>query len=117
MALGPIQGGAVKLTDDAEVTKAVAIGEGIETTLSLAWLPEWQGSPVWSLLSKNGVRDFPVLPGIETLMIAVDHDAKRDGAKAATVVNARWRNAGREVLLAFPEAEGNDLNDVIQERA
>ena len=117
MTLGSMQGGAVKLTDDAEVTNAVGIGEGIETTLSLQRLPEWIGSPVWSLLSKNGVRDFPVLSGIETLMIAVDHDAKQDGQKAATEAVARWRAAGREVLLAFPEAEGNDINDVIRERA
>ena len=32
------------------------------------------------------------------------------------MVNARWRNAGREVLLALPDAEGDDLNDVIRER-
>jgi putative DNA primase/helicase len=114
-ALGSMHGGAVKLTDDADVTKAVGIGEGIESTLSLQQLPEWSGSPVWSLLSKNGVRDFPVLSGIETLMIAVDHDTKkRDGQKAATAVAARWRAAGREVLLAWPAVPGDDINDVVR---
>ena len=114
MALGPIQGGAIKLTDDAEVTKALGIGEGIETTLSLQRVPEWFGSPVWSLLSKDGVRDFPALPGIETLMVAVDHDAKHDGERAATAAAARWRKAGCEVLLMWPTSEGDDLNDVIE---
>ena len=114
MALGSLQGGAVKLTDDAEVTKAVGIGEGIESTLSLQQLPEWIGSPVWSLLSKNGVRDFPVLSGIETLMIAVDHDAKQHGQKAVTAVTARWSAAGCEVLLAWPTTQGDDINDVVR---
>ncbi|MCK1447753.1 toprim domain-containing protein [Bradyrhizobium sp. 2] len=113
-ALGSLQGGAVKLTDDAKVTKAVGIGEGIESTLSLQQLPEWFGSPVWSLLSKNGVREFPVLPGIETLMIAVDHDEKQDGQKAASAATARWRAAGREVLLAWPTLTGDDINDVVR---
>lgn len=114
MALGKIEGGAVKLTDDAEVTKALGIGEGIESTLSLQQLPEWFGSPIWSLLNKNGVHDFPALSGIETLMIAVDHDEKQDGQKAATAVAARWRAAGREVLLALPNAQGDDINDVVR---
>lgn len=117
MVLGSLLGGAVKLTDDADVTKAVGIGEGIESTLSLQQLPEWFGSPVWSLLSKNGVRDFRVLPRIETLMIAVDHDVKQDGQKAATAAAARWRAAGREVLLAWPTVTGDDINDVIMGRA
>lgn len=84
---------------------------------SLQQLPEWVGSPVWSLLSKNGVREFPVLTGVETLMVAVDHDAKQDGQKAATAVAARWRDAGREVLLTWPAVAGDDINDVIRERA
>jgi phage/plasmid primase-like uncharacterized protein len=117
MALGSIHGGAVKLTDDAGVTKAVGIGEGIETSLSLQQLPEWFSSPVWSLLSKNGVRDFPVLSGVETLMVGVDHDVKQDGQKAATAVAARWRAVGREVLLAWPSSPGDDINDVVRERA
>ncbi len=115
MALGPISGGAIKLTSDENVTIALGIGEGIESALSLRVLPEWSGSPVWSLLSKNGVREFPVMTAVETLMIAVDHDEQRDGQKAATAATVRWNTAGREVLLAWPTSQGEDINDVVRD--
>jgi putative DNA primase/helicase len=74
LSLGPISGGAIKLTPDDEVTSSLGIAEGIETALSLQRLPEWYGSPVWSLIASGGVRKFPLLSGIETLAIATDHD-------------------------------------------
>jgi hypothetical protein len=111
MALGPIGGGAVKLTADENVTIAIGIGEGIESTLSLARIPEWQSSPVWSLLNDKGVANFPLLAGIETLVVAVDHDDA--GEKAALAVARRWRAAAREVLLFEAVQPDSDLNDVI----
>jgi len=111
MTLGPIGGGAVKFTADADVTIAVGIGEGLETALSLARIPEWEGSPVWSVLNDKGVTDFPVLAGIETLVVAVDHDDA--GEKAALAVAGRWRAAEREVLLFEAVNPDDDLNDVI----
>lgn len=112
MALGPLAGGAVKLTPDEDVTLAIGIAEGIETALSLQRLPEWRDSPVWSVLNAAGMRAFPLLAGIETLVIGVDHDAA--GEAAARVVTARWHGAGRVVLLIEATATGDDLNDVLQ---
>jgi len=111
MAFGPIAGGAIKLTADENVTIAIGIGEGIETALSLQWIPEWAGSPVWSVLNDSGVANFPVLAGIETLVVAVDHDDA--GEKAALAVADRWRAASREVLLFEAVNPDDDLNDVI----
>ena len=55
---------------------------------------------------------FPVLAGIETLVIAVDHDkAGEDSAREAT---RRWRDAGREVLLFEANHSNADLNDVLR---
>jgi hypothetical protein len=122
MALGSVNGGAIKLTDDAEVMNALGVGEGIETALSLQLLAEWYGSPVWSLLSKDGIRRLPALPGIESLVVAIDHDARdvksgrRPGQDAATAVTRRWRAAGREVRLVWPTVQGEDINDVVQGR-
>ncbi len=79
MTLGPVSGCAVKLVDDHEVTNALGIGEGIETTLSLRLLPGLGLLPVWSLLSANGVASFPVLAGIESVWIATDNDASGTG--------------------------------------
>jgi putative DNA primase/helicase len=111
MALGPIAGGAVKLTPNAEVSTALGIGEGIESTLSLRRILEFDESPVWALLSAGGVENFPVLSGIETLWIAVDNDST--GIKKAKSASSRWRDAGREVFCVQPVAAGNDLNDII----
>jgi hypothetical protein len=111
MALGPLKGGAVKLTADEDVTYALGIAEGIETALSLQRLPEWRGLPVWSLVSADGVENFPVLAGIETLVVAVDHD--EPGEQAALAVSERWLAAGREVFLVEATRPGSDLNDVV----
>jgi hypothetical protein len=111
-ALGPIGGGAVKLTADEDVTCGLGIAEGIETALSLQRLPEWAGSPVWSVLNENGVETFPLLARVETLVIAVDHDPP--GEAAARAVTKRWHEAGREVLLIEANKSGADLNDVIR---
>jgi putative DNA primase/helicase len=111
MTLGPIAGGAVKITPDVMVTDAIGIGEGIETALSLQRLPEWAGSPVWSVLNARGIKTFPVLADIGTLVVAVDHDEA--GELAAREVTARWHAEGREVLLFEATATDADLNDVI----
>jgi hypothetical protein len=116
LALGPVAGGGVKLTPDEEVTLAVGVGEGLETTLSLRELPEFAGSPVWALLSAGGVASFPVLAGIEVLWIAVDNDLSGRGERAAHACAERWQAAGREVFLVRPRAERADLNDVAKGR-
>lgn len=110
LALGPLAGGAVKLTPDAEVTLCLGIGEGLESTLSLRELPEFGRSPVWSLLSAGGVAAFPVLGGVEALWIAVDRDPA--GERAAHACADRWRAAAREVFFVAPKAERADLNDL-----
>ena len=112
LALGPITRGAVKLTPDAEVTTCLGVGEGIESTLSLRGLPEFGGSPVWSLVAAGGLRAFPVLPGIEALWIASDHDPT--GREASRACAARWQAAGAETFLITPDAPGADLNDLVQ---
>lgn len=112
LALGPIGGGAVKLTADEHVTTCLGVGEGIESTLSLRRSPEFGGSPVWSLLAAGGISTFPVLSGIETLWLAVDHDPA--GLKATRACAARWQASGAETFLITPAAPGADLNDLLQ---
>src|SRR5215213_7587210 len=112
LTLGPVGGGAIKLTADEDVTVCLGIGEGIETVLSLRNLPEFGPSPVWSLISAGGVESFPVLPGIESLWIAVDHDANGRGQQASRSTALRWQAAGAEVFLKTPSAPGADLNDL-----
>jgi hypothetical protein len=111
LALGPISGGAIKLTPDEAVTMCLGIGEGIESALSLRNRAEFGRSPVWSLISAGGVQRFPILSGIESLWIAVDHD--ETGMRAARSTAQRWRASGAEAFLITPSAPGADLNDLI----
>jgi hypothetical protein len=109
MSLGPISAGAIKLTPDENVTIALGIAEGIETALSMQRLPEWLGSPVWSVISASGISKFPLLAGIETLVVATDND--RAGESATLEVVERWKE--RETLVLEADDDGADLNDVL----
>jgi hypothetical protein len=112
MSLGPISSGVIKLTPDEDVTIALGIAEGIETALSMQRLPEWFGSPVWSVISASGISKFPLLAGIETLAISADNDgANGAGEKATIEVVERWQE--RETLVIEADDEGADLNDVL----
>ncbi len=111
LSLGPVAGGAIKLTPDEEVTSCLGVGEGVETTLSLRTTPEFGPSPVWSLISAGGIEHLPVLPGIESLWIAVDHDPA--GLQAARAAAQRWQASGREAFLITPSAPRADLNDLL----
>ena len=112
LSLGPVGGGAVKLTPNDAVTLSLGVGEGIESILSLRLTPEFGASPVWALLSAGQVAAFPVFAGIETLWIAVDHDEA--GIRAARECGRRWRSAGCEVFLVTPRIGRADLNDLVK---
>jgi hypothetical protein len=121
-ALGPVGGGAVKLTDMGEVTTCLGVGEGVETVLSMRKTPEFGLSPVWAIISASGLANFPVLAGIECLWIAVDNDrpdqhGRQAGIEAALVCSKRWTAAGREVYRVTPKRVGHDLDDVMRNRA
>lgn len=110
-ALGPTGGGAVKLTHDADVTTVLAIGEGIETTLSIRGLPDLELMPLWAVLSAGGIQRFPVLAGIEAVWIAADNDRSGTGQRAARALAQRLEAAGKEPVIILPRTVGADLND------
>ena len=110
-ALGPIGGGAVKLTEDAEGTNVIAIGEGIETALSIRKLSGLGTMPVWSVLSAGGIAAFPALPGFEAVWIAADNDVSGTGQKAARAAAERLVAAGIETIILAATQAGTDLND------
>jgi hypothetical protein len=113
--LGPSANAVCKLSRDEDVTTVLGIGEGIESTLSMRSIPECHGIPVWACLSAPALAAFPVLPSVEVLWVAVDHD--KAGIKAAAEVRARWSAAGREVFTIQAVAEEADLNDVVRRRS
>jgi putative DNA primase/helicase len=103
------QGGVIRLWPDEFVTYGLGIGEGVESTLTLATVLR----PAWSLIDAGNLGAFPVLPGIEVLTIAADNDPA--GLKAATACATRWTAAGVDVRVVIPPREGTDLNDVARE--
>ncbi len=110
LTFGPVGGGAVKFTADEDVTHALAIGEGIESCLSIRSVTELSGMAVWSVLSASQVAAFPVLNGIETLWLVVDHD--KAGVGSSEAARERWQDADREVITITPTMAGADLNDL-----
>ena len=99
-------GSVCRLWPDSEVLHGLAVAEGIETALSLAHAFK----PAWACMDAGGLAALPVLPGVESLVIARDRDSA--GEKAAAACAERWTNAGATVVITRQTL--NDLNDVAQ---
>jgi hypothetical protein len=103
--------GIIRLSRDDEVEEGLHLAEGIETALSAA-VSKRKFRPIWSVGSAPIMAAFPVLGGVETLTLLIDHDAA--GERAARETEARWLEAGREVLIYRPKTPGHDFNDLIK---
>ena len=98
-------GGVIRLWPDDCVAHGLLIAEGIETALTAA-----RGyTPAWCSIDGGNLEAFPVLNGVESLVICVDNDAA--GHKAANTCARRWLKAGREVVQFMPGRVGEDVND------
>lgn len=111
LSLGPIAGGAIKLSLDGDVTHGLLIGEGIETTLSASLVLKFR--PCWSVLSRSGIAKFPILSSIECVTIAVDTDESGDGQRDAAILARRLEAAGVEARRAYSKI-GKDFNDALR---
>lgn len=99
-------GGVIRLWPDEAVTVGLAVAEGIESALSLA-----HGfTPVWACIDAGNLSALPVLSGVESLLIAADHDEA--GIAAAEACGRRWAAAGRAASIVMPEAPKTDINDI-----
>lgn len=101
--------GVVCLWPRDSVTYGLGVAEGIETALSLAIAIK----PSWSTLDAQHLAAFPVLPAVEALVIAADHDPA--GIAAAEACATRWTLAGADVRIAMPPIPGMDLNDLARQ--
>ena len=111
------RGGAVKLWPAGA---QLIIGEGIETVLAAATRIPHRGAPLrpaWSAVSSGALGSLPVVPGVERLIILVDHDLNGAGQAAAARCAERWSRAGRTVTQLKPKRPGTDFNDLIMEPA
>jgi hypothetical protein len=113
MMLGPVAGGAIKLDADHAVTTGLAVGEGLETTMTgrMAGF-----APAWVLGSTSNIAAFAPLPGIEALTVFAEVDQNGASEKALNECAPRWLAAGREVITVTPR-RGKDLNDLVRRDA
>src|SRR5262249_62196051 len=115
--LGPTRGAVIRLWPDEDVTTGLVIGEGVETTLSVATRFVYRNTllrPAWAAASAGNLENFPVLPGVETLMILADNDANGRGQDAARQCEARWVKAGCEAITFTPNKPDSDFNDAVR---
>jgi putative DNA primase/helicase len=101
--MGAAKGSAVQLFP---CSKHLGIAEGIETALSAHQV---FAMPVWAAMSAGGIRDFPVIHGIEFLRIFADHDEA--GLLAARACKRRYKAAGIKVEVRYPPKPQSDWND------
>jgi hypothetical protein len=108
--LGRFMGGAIRF---AAAGPEMAIGEGIETTLSYA---QATGIPSWAAICTSGMRAIvlPPLPMAAVVHLLIDLDPA--GEEAAQAAADRLSREGRKVKLARPVV-GKDFNDALREAA
>ena len=92
------------------------VGEGLETVLAAATRLPYRGEPsrpAWATLSDGALKKFPLIAGVERLIVLADNDLNRAGQNAAEACKRRWLEAGRRVALLMPDRPGTDFNDVV----
>jgi hypothetical protein len=100
--LGVVHRAAVMLDP---IGAELAIGEGVETAMAARQLGI---HPAGALGSTGNISGFPVIEGIEQLMIL--GETGQASADAVQFCARRWRKADRRVRIAMPDI-GSDLND------
>lgn len=111
-SLGPIWGGAVRLTPAAAPPAELAVGEGIETAGSAGLL---LGLPAWAALSAGNLARGLLLPA-EVVGVVIAADPDPAGLDAACAAATRWLAEGRRVRVATPDRPGQDFNDLLLAR-
>jgi len=103
MMLGVVRRAAAKLVP---VKHVLAVAEGVETAIAANMMGY---GPAWALGSAGAVANFPMLPGIERLILLQENNfASRD---AVARCGRRWMRAGRKVTRVRPDDGCDDLND------
>ena len=92
------------------------VGEGLETVLAAATRLPYRGEPLqpaWAALSDGALKQFPLIDGVERLIVLADNDAQQRRTNAAEACKRRWLEAGRRVALLMPDRPGTDFNNVV----
>jgi Toprim domain-containing protein len=102
--LGIVHRSAVKLSP---LTDTLAIGEGVESCMAAQQLGY---TPVWAVGSVGAISFFPILNGVERLVLLAE--TGRPSEDAIKICGTRWQRERRKVQVIRPLV-GSDLNDVL----
>ena len=103
--LGRISNAAVKLSQPER--GLLAIAEGVETAMAAMQLGL---GPTWALGSAGAIAAFPIIEGVDTLIVCAEKDyASRSAVEPCA---RRWHQSGHDVAIASPNGKG-DLNDTL----
>lgn len=111
-SLGPVAGGAVRLTTAED---HVALAESVEDGMALM---QMTGEPVWSAPSASHLKSVVLPEQIRRVTIAPDNDPA--GRDALEMLGNRLADEGRDVRQQLPPDEGQDWCDLLppfEERA
>lgn len=111
-SLGPVNGGAIWLSESAST---LVIGEGIETTLSAASAMPNARCAYAAAVSASNLAHLEVPPWARELIILADADPA--GEKAANTLGNRATAKGIKARIARPPAGYNDFNDVLRAKS
>jgi hypothetical protein len=107
--LGSVGGGAVRFGMPVG-GQELAIGEGIESTLSVAI---GCSMPAWAALSAGGIEQLILPPEVTQVVICADNDSNGVGQRAANNAAQRFLREGRSVRIAVPPVSDMDFNDLL----
>ena len=99
--------GVVRLWPDEEVTLGLCVAEGSRPRWPRLRVSAWHGQR----LSAGNLAALPVLPGMDSLTVIVDHD--KAGIKAADECHCRWLAPVVEGRRWMAQAEGDDSTDSV----
>jgi hypothetical protein len=110
--IGACAGGAVHF-GEPRPDRWLAVGEGVETTLTVMQSGDLPG---WAALSATGIENLILPPQAKKILIAADNDENGTGGRAANHAARRWRREGRDVKIIMPPKVGFDWNDILLEK-
>ncbi len=113
LTLGKLpDGGAVRLMRLEPKHSLLGIAEGVETALSASIMHQ---IPVWAALNSGRMQVWEPPEGFKNIIIFGDHDANKDGQKAAFTLANRLEIT-RKIMtqVEIPPSVDTDWNDVHQ---
>ena len=96
--------------------KQLVIGEGLETMLAAATRLPYRDRAVAARLGRalqRRAKQFPIIDGVERLILLADNDRQQGGRIAAEACKQRWLEAGRRVALLMPDRPETHFNDIV----